>query len=63
MIGLLVTILIIAVVIGLIFMIMNMLPIPAQIKQIIWIIVVVIFAIWLISVLIPFAGGGHFLRR
>ena len=64
MIGLLVSVLIIAVIIGLIFMIMNMLPIPAQVKQIIWIVVVVVFAIWLISVLIPFAGGGHaFLRR
>jgi hypothetical protein len=60
MISLLVTVLIVALVIAAVYWVMGMLPLPQPAKNIILVVLVVILLIWLISILIPYAG--HSLR-
>lgn len=58
MLSLLVTVLVMAIILGLIWWILTVLPLPAPIAQIIRVVVVVIFIVWLIYLLLPLAGGG-----
>jgi hypothetical protein len=56
MVSLLVTILIVAIVVAAVYFILGMLPLPQQAKNIILAVLAVILLIWLISILLPYAG-------
>ena len=58
MISLLVTILVSCIIFGLIWWILSLVPLPAPFGQIARVVVAVIFAIWLIYLLLGFTGGG-----
>lgn len=58
MLGLLVTILVMAIIFGLIWWIISVIPLPAPFAQIVRVVCVVIFCIWLVYLLLPLAGGG-----
>jgi len=58
MISLLITILVICLIFGLIWWVISLIPIPAPFGQVARVIVAVIFCIWLIYLLLPFAGIG-----
>jgi hypothetical protein len=58
MLSILVTILVVGIICALIYWILSVLPLPAPFAQIIRVVVVVIFCIWLIYLLLPLAGGG-----
>ncbi len=38
-------------------------PIPAKVIQILWVIVALICILWLVQMVLPGGGGGHFLGR
>ncbi len=58
MLSLLLTLVIGLIVIGLIYYIITVIPLPDPIKQVATVVVVVIACLWLIYVLISLAGGG-----
>jgi hypothetical protein len=58
MLGLLVSILVACIVFGLLFWIISLIPLPPPFGQIIRVVLVVIFAIWIIYTLLGLAGGG-----
>jgi hypothetical protein len=51
----LITLLIVVVILALFFWAISMIPMDARVKQILYVVVAVIFAIWLILRLLPFA--------
>jgi hypothetical protein len=55
LIGLLITL----VIVGLLLFLIDQLPLDATIKRIVHLVVFVVVVIWLISLLLPFAGLGH----
>jgi hypothetical protein len=61
MISILVSILVMCIVLGLIWWILSVIPLPAPFGQIARVVCVVIFCIWLIYLILPFAGF-HSLR-
>jgi hypothetical protein len=63
MISILITIIIIAVVLGLLFWALSFLPIPQPFLNIIKFAIVLVFIIWLLYLLLPLAGMGHPLLR
>jgi hypothetical protein len=58
MIGLLVTLLIILLIFSVVYWVAGMIPLPPPVKNIALVVIAVILLIWLVSVLLPFAGGG-----
>lgn len=58
MLSLLITILVVCIIFALIWWILTQIPLPAPFAQIVRVVVVVIFCIWLIYMLLPLAGGG-----
>ena len=60
MIGLLFSILIACIVLGLLYWILTLLPLSAPFGRIAQVVIVVIFVIWLLYLLVPLAGGGGF---
>lgn len=63
MLSILVSILVMCLVFGLIWWILSLIPLPAPFAQIARVVVAVIFCIWLIYLLVPYAGFGHPLLR
>ena len=63
MLGLLITILVMCIIFALIWWIFTQLPLPAPFAKIAQVVIVVIFCIWLIYLLVPFATFGHPLLR
>jgi hypothetical protein len=62
MISLLIYILILLIVLALVWWIIGQLPLPAPVKQIATVVIVVIFAICMIYMLLPLAQGGPHLN-
>ena len=61
MIDLLVYVIIVLVVIGLLYWLVTMLPLPAPIKQIVTVLIVIICIIWVLYMFAPLLGSGpHF---
>jgi hypothetical protein len=58
MLSLLVTLLIILLIFSVIWWIVGMIPLPPPVKNIVLVVIAVILLVWLISVLLPFAGMG-----
>ena len=63
MISLLITIVIVAIVLGLLFWALSLLPIPQPFMNFIKFAIVLIFIIWLLYALLPLAGVGHGVLR
>lgn len=62
MLSLLVTILVMCLIFGLIWWILSLIPLPAPFGQVARVVVAVIFCIWLIYLLLPYAGVHPLLR-
>ena len=58
MISILVTVLVMAIIFGLIWWVLSVIPLPPPFGQIARVVCVVIFCLWLIYLLLPLAGGG-----
>ena len=64
MISVLITLLVMCLIFGVCWWIIGLLPLPAPFGQVVRVVVVVIFLIWLLYHLLPLAGGfGHPLIR
>ena len=62
MISILVTILVMCIIFGLLWWIVTVIPLPPPFARIAQVVIVVIFCIWLIYLLLPFAGYHPLLR-
>jgi len=63
MISILVSILVVCIIFGLLWWIITMIPLPPPFAQVARVVFAVIFVIWLLYLLVPFATFGHPLPR
>ena len=63
MLSILISILVMCIIFGLLWWILSIIPLPAPFAQVARVVFAVIFCIWLIYLLVPYAGFGHPLLR